>query len=200
MFSLSQPLGEGDSHLHPIIPPSHNTSTGLMSFSWLKATPSPSHKTSTSSMSFLRGGGIPFPGDGYLGVPLPRIGWGIPLVTIWWDPPPTHQDRMGKPPRQSSTASTFYAVGNMRLAFTQENSLVLQRCTLNSNEDNNHGLTFSVHIVTSWIHHWTSLKILSNCLQQIAYLLTPRTVSFLAIIATYNHSIRHLVCPLLIHC
>ena len=63
--------GWGLPHLHPIISPSCNTSTGPMSFLWGGCTPSPSYNTSTGPMSFLWG--YPSPRWGHTPA---RSGWG----------------------------------------------------------------------------------------------------------------------------
>ena len=87
--------------------PSHNTSTGPMSF--LGGTPSPSHNTSTGPMSFLGGvnpsdwsqvpsRGVPQSQAGY---PSPRGGTpvlGYPQSQDRMGTPLPNQDRMGYPP------------------------------------------------------------------------------------------------------
>ena len=91
------------SHPGSTLSPSHNTSTGPMSF--LRGTPCLSHNTSTSPMSFPRGTLVPHrgwypsprwtgtPGEG---IPLARSGWGTPSSQGWGVPPPArlHLDRL----------------------------------------------------------------------------------------------------------
>ena len=130
MFSVCPHLGGT-----PSPSPSHNASTGPMSFP--RGTPSPSHNTSTGPMSFL--GGTPvtglsnwFPPIMGWGNSLPRSGtrgrgtlvrsgWGYP-----WVPPCPGMDYPPIP-----VLSTWYAAVGMPLAFTQEDFLVLKSIVWN---------------------------------------------------------------------
>ena len=102
MFSLCLPPGGGST-----LSPSHNTSTGPISF--LRGTQSPSHNTSTGPMSFLGVpqwlapgpflGGYPSPGQEIPqfqvggGYPMRGSAWGTPARSAWGTP------QLGVPPQ-----------------------------------------------------------------------------------------------------
>ena len=101
-----QVLGAGVSHLHPIVFPSHNASTGPMSFlggypsDWSLpgggVTPVPDPRQGGTPSW-----GTPWPGMGYppahYGVP-PWPGMGYPPARDGVPPSPSGQVRMGNPP------------------------------------------------------------------------------------------------------
>ena len=115
----------------------------------------PSHNTSTGPMSFLGGtpvtGGVPliqdwmrYPYPGLDGVPLSRTGWDTPVLD-WMEYPcpgldgvqPLTRTEWGTHPCQDSIAFTCYMAGGMPFAFTQEDCLVelfIAKNTINKNK------------------------------------------------------------------